>query len=123
MNVLILLNNNKYSKNGMEYASSKYIFQMKNNTYRQENSMEIIIRIHMQLKASEIYSCNDGQWKGLYDKFEDNNIRNGIYFYTYGDSRIPFYIGKSTAKSYNIRAEYGKNWINAQMAYTGSPGM
>lgn len=78
--------------------------------------MEIIIRIYKQLKASEIYPCNDGQWKGLYDKFEDNNIRNGIYFYTYGDSRIPFYIGKSTAKSYNI---LGRVWEELDQCSNG----
>ncbi|MFW6029991.1 MAG: hypothetical protein ACOCRO_07015, partial [Halanaerobiales bacterium] len=66
--------------------------------------MLITLNIHEQLKAKEIYF---GVWKPLYNKFEDKQKRHGIYFYSYGDSKIPFYIGKCTAESYNI---LGRVW-------------
>lgn len=79
--------------------------------------MNIEIHLHTQLMANIIYPNfntnkeNDktGQsWDELYSYFQNNeNFRNGIYFYHFGDSKNPFYIGKSVAKSYNI---LGRVW-------------
>lgn len=61
--------------------------------------------VHKQLKALDIYG--EGiNWKELYDSFVDGQ-EHGIYFYTYKDSSIPYYIGKSQAKSYKIA---GRVW-------------
>ena len=61
--------------------------------------------IHKQLDALDIYGegCN---WKELYDSFNGEQ-EHGIYFYTYKNSNIPYYIGKSHAKSYKI---VGRVW-------------
>ena len=79
--------------------------------------MNIEICLHRQLKANIIYpnfkkdennDKTDPSWDELYSYFQNNEkLRNGIYFYHYGNSEIPFYIGKSTATSYNI---LGRVW-------------
>ena len=79
--------------------------------------MNIEICLHRQLKANTIYpnfqkdeknDKTDPSWDELYSYFQNNEkLRNAIYFYHYGNSEIPFYIGKSTATSYNI---LGRVW-------------
>ena len=67
--------------------------------------MKINLMVHKQLKALDIYG--EGiNWKELYDSFVDGQ-EHGIYFYSYNDSSIPYYIGKSQAKSYKI---VGRVW-------------
>jgi len=69
------------------------------------DNMQINLVVHKQLKALDIYGegCN---WKELYASFIDEQ-EHGIYFYTYKDSNVPYYIGKSHAKSYKI---VGRVW-------------
>lgn len=68
--------------------------------------MKITIVIHKQLSAREIYGASI-VWKELYASFNEQAEQHGLYFYTYKDSKLPYYIGKSFAKSYKI---VGRVW-------------
>jgi hypothetical protein len=70
--------------------------------------MEVELLFYRQLKAKDIYITekNSEKWNKLYASFK--GYPQGIYFYTFGlDALSPFYIGKCTAKSYNI---VGRVW-------------
>ncbi len=68
--------------------------------------MKITLVIHKRLCAKKIYG-DDVVWKDLYATFNEQDEQHGLYFYTYGNSKLPFYIGKSLAKSYKI---VGRVW-------------
>ncbi len=66
--------------------------------------MDIELIVHKLLPAQAIL-VEGKEWSDLYRYF--SNYPHGIYFYTFGDSKIPCYIGKCTASSYNI---LGRVW-------------
>ncbi len=68
--------------------------------------MNVNLIIHRQLSAREILVVGD-KWKELYDFFQEGAKKYGIYFYTYKNNNVPFFIGKCTAKSFNI---LGRVW-------------
>ena len=68
-------------------------------------SMMVRVIVHKQLPAREI--LNNDLWRANYCYFSGGNRGSGIYFYLYGSSSIPFYIGMCAAKSYNI---LGRVW-------------
>jgi hypothetical protein len=68
--------------------------------------MNVNLVIHRQLNARDILVVGD-RWKELYDFFQEGAKKYGIYFYNLKDDRTPFYIGKCTAKSFNI---LGRVW-------------
>src|SRR5574340_1192363 len=63
--------------------------------------MNIDLVVHRQLNARDILVVGD-KWKELYDFFQEGVKKYGLYFYTYKKSPMPFYVGKCTAKSFNI---------------------
>lgn len=63
------------------------------------------VTLYRQLPAGEVY-CHDQNWRRLEDSFNEEQ-RSGIYFYSYQDADVPFYIGKCNAKSYKI---VGRVW-------------
>ncbi len=68
--------------------------------------MNVNLVIHRQLNARDILVVGD-KWKELYDFFQEGAKKYGIYFYNYDEDSTPFYIGKCTAKSFNI---LGRVW-------------
>ncbi len=68
--------------------------------------MNVNLVIHRQLNARDILVVGD-KWKELYDFFQEGAKKYGIYFYNYKEDNTPFYIGKCTAKSFNI---LGRVW-------------
>jgi hypothetical protein len=68
--------------------------------------MNVNLVIHRQINARDILVVGD-KWKELYDFFQEGAKKYGIYFYNYNEDNTPFYIGKCTAKSFNI---LGRVW-------------
>ncbi len=68
--------------------------------------MNVNLVIHRQLNARDILVVGD-KWKELYDFFQEGAKKYGIYFYNFKEESTPFYIGKCTAKSFNI---LGRVW-------------
>jgi len=67
--------------------------------------MNVKVVVHKKLSAREI--LDEALWKANYSYFNEEQHKNGIYFYTYNSSKVPYYIGMSAAKSYNI---LGRVW-------------
>jgi len=53
-------------------------------------NMKITVTIHKQLPARDI--LNEALWRTNYDYFSEGKRKNGIYFYSYNNSAIPYYI-------------------------------
>lgn len=68
--------------------------------------MNVDLVVHRQLPAKDILVIGD-KWKDLYDFFQSGSQKHGLYFYNYKENSLPFYVGKCTAKSFNI---LGKVW-------------
>ena len=62
--------------------------------FNMEN-MKISVVIHKQLPARDI--LNETLWRTNYNYFNEGKRKNGIYFYSYNNSTIPYYIGMSAA--------------------------
>lgn len=86
-----------------------YYFNIKLNFYNMwgpnMKNIKIVVVIHKQLTAREI--LNEDSWRSSYNYFNEGKRNNGIYFYTYNKSTIPYYIGICASKSYNI---LGRVW-------------
>lgn len=76
------------------------------------------VTLYRQLRARDVY-LEKQDWKDLENSFSEDQ-RNGIYFYSYQDADVPFYIGKCNARSYKIVGrvwqeladyEQGKYWL------------
>lgn len=58
-------------------------------------NMKISVVIHKQLPARDV--LNETSWRTNYNYFNEGKRKNGIYFYLYNNSKIPYYIGMSAA--------------------------
>ena len=86
--------------------------------------MNIDLIVHRQLNARDILVVGD-KWKELYDFFQEGVKKYGIYFYSYKNNPMPFYVGKCTAKSFNILGrvwdelddcERGSSWLGKEIS-------
>lgn len=69
------------------------------------DNMNVKVVVHSRLSARDI--LNESLWKDNYCYFNGGKRNNGIYFYSYYNAKIPYYVGMCAAKSYNI---IGRVW-------------